>query len=237
MSKKTSVIWTIEKEKLQDVVSRSKSFADIFRYFGLVIYGSGYKTLKKRMDGDGIDYSHIPLGFNCNRGRKFDKTRAIPLEKIMVENSTYSRGSLKKRLIKLGILKNECSVCGRPPIWENKVLILVIDHINGVNNDNRIKNLRLVCPNCNSQLDTSGGKNRRKKINCLGCGRIIWKTSSYCRICRPRSSYFRKVPLVDRPSKEELGYLIGNVSMVKIGKKYGVSDNTIRKWCKDLGVN
>jgi hypothetical protein len=156
---------------------------------------------------------------------------------MMVENSSYGRGHLKKRLIKLKILKNECSVCGRPPEWEGRDLILILDHVNGVNNDHRRENLRLVCPNCNSQLAISGGGNRKKKYHCSVCGTLISKTSSCCRTCRPSDTYFRKVSMCDRPSRESLEKMVKEMPMTKIGVKYGVSDNTVRKWCKHLGIN
>lgn len=88
---------------------------------------------------------------------------AIPLEEAMVENSTYQRGALKRRLICEGLIENECSICAAKPIWQGKPLVLVLDHINGVNNDHRFENLRLLCPNCNSQTDTFAGRNVKRK--------------------------------------------------------------------------
>ena len=228
--RKRSVIWTIDKQRFQEVVGRSSSFADIFRHFGFASYGNGYKTLKQRMDRDGIDYSHIRLGFNSNKGRKFLHTTAIPLERVMTENSTYNRCSLKRRLIGGGLLENKCSICGQNTEWAGKNLVMVLDHINGRNNDHRLENLRLVCPNCNSQLETSNGKNRRKKRNCPKCGRVIWKTSSHCRHCRPRVQSKR------RPEKEQLERMVREVPMTRIGQKFGVSDNAVRKWCRGYGI-
>lgn len=80
---------------------------------------------------------------------------------MLVENSKTNRGSLKKRLIKAGLLKTECYECKLGTVWNGKNLVLVIDHINGVHNDNRIENLRLLCPNCNSQTETFSGKNKK----------------------------------------------------------------------------
>lgn len=81
----------------------------------------------------------------------------------LVINSKESRGSLKKTLIRKGVLKNECCVCGQLPIWNDKKLVMVFDHINGVHNDYRLENIRLLCPNCNSQTDTFSGKNKKYK--------------------------------------------------------------------------
>lgn len=73
-----------------------------------------------------------------------------------------SRGSLKKHLIDNHILRNQCDLCDAQPIWKDKPLVLVLDHINGINNDNRLTNLRLLCPNCNSQTETFAGRNVKK---------------------------------------------------------------------------
>jgi len=56
--------------------------------------------------------------------------------------------------------KYECSICGQEPFWNGKELTLILDHINGVHTDDRLENLRWVCPNCNYQLDTTNGKNK-----------------------------------------------------------------------------
>ena len=232
--KYNSIIWKVEKEKFQEIVNNSKTLIDILRYFGLIQSGSSYKILKNRLEKDNIDYSHIPTGLGSNVGRKFIK-KLIPLEKVMTENSNYCRGSLKKRLLKSGILKNECCLCNQQGEWKDKTLIMILDHINGVSNDNRIENLRMVCPNCNSQLDTTNGKNRRKIHNCFMCGVQITKNNKFCNVCRPifiEKIIVYKINPKDRPSKNELEKLIIELPMTKIGFKYGVSDNTIRKWCK-----
>jgi len=84
----------------------------------------------------------------------------LPLESVMTENSTYNRCHLKRRLIQDGIIANKCCECGLAPEWNGKKLVLVLDHINGVSNDHRKENLRLLCPNCNSQQSTFAGRNK-----------------------------------------------------------------------------
>ena len=83
-------------------------------------------------------------------------------EAILIPNSRVGRGCLKKYLIKHNLIPYKCQQCGGGDSWEGKPLVLVIDHINGIRNDNRIENLRFLCPNCNSQMDTFCGKNTRK---------------------------------------------------------------------------
>lgn len=55
---------------------------------------------------------------------------------------------------------NECSFHTEPPVWNGKPLPLILDHRNGNNSDNRPQNLRWLCPNCDSQLETRGGLNK-----------------------------------------------------------------------------
>lgn len=91
-----------------------------------------------------------------------------PLEDILVENSTYARHCLKKRILDENLIPYICKICGQLPIWQEKEMPLILDHINGVNNDNRFENLRFVCSNCDSQLSTYKSRNKKKKENLLG---------------------------------------------------------------------
>ncbi len=84
----------------------------------------------------------------------------IPLEEMLVENSACDRGSIKARLLKLGILENKCYICGLTK-WQGKPIVMRLDHINGMPNDHRLENLRMVCPNCDSQLPTFCGRNKK----------------------------------------------------------------------------
>ena len=172
MGRRTSPIWTLPKDRFETVVKKSNSIAEIIRYFGFAQASSIYRMIKKRCEEDDIDYSHIPLGLGSNKGKKIIR-KAFPLEEVMVENSTYNRGNLKKRLLKNGMLKNECAICGQEPIHNNKKLVMVLDHINGISDDHREENLRMLCPNCNSQEPTFAGRNRKirkKKYFCKECG-------------------------------------------------------------------
>jgi hypothetical protein len=86
-----------------------------------------------------------------------------PLNEILVRDSAYlCTHHLKKRLLAVGLLLNRCGICGLGPQWNGKPLSLQLDHEDGDRTNNLIGNLRLVCPNCHSQTDTYGGKNKAK---------------------------------------------------------------------------
>lgn len=83
----------------------------------------------------------------------------ISLEEALTENSTYNTVRLKQRLIKANLLEAKCSECAIGEIWNNKKLVLQLDHINGIHSDNRLSNLRIICPNCHSQTENFAGRN------------------------------------------------------------------------------
>lgn len=226
MKPRTSIIWKTPKEDFIEIINESNTIKEVIVSLGLDLCTSHYKTINARIKEDNIDTSH----FNPYLNRK--SVEKISLDEILIENSTYSRVSLKRRLIDDGLLEECCSICKIGNEWNGRFLSLQLDHINGVNDDNRIENLRLLCPNCHSQTDTFGSRNakRKKRVNnCLDCNKEISTQKNTSRCIECQSILNRKV---ERPSKDELSILIKNQTMKSIGDKYGVADNTVRKWCR-----
>ena len=216
------IIKDLPVDRLRNLVESHTSYTGIMKTLGLATSGDSLKVLKNRIIRENIDTSH----FFINKGRKEE----IPLLDLLVNGRDTSSKDLKKKLIKGGYLKEICSECGIGNIWNNKPITLHLDHINGDHSDNRLENLRIICPNCHSQTKTFGTRRLKKDSSCKFCGRKIDKKSIRCRSCAAKQTQKRKVE--NRPSKEELKKLLITHSYVGIGKLYGVSDNTIRKWMK-----
>ena len=146
----------IDKEKLNEIVKGSKTIAEVMRKLGYSANrGNSYGPFKAYLNENNIDYSHF-LG----KANGLAKNEIFPLEEILVKDSKYTNmTSLKRRVLKAKLIDYKCAICGINE-WLGKEIILQLDHINGDNRDNRIENLRLLCPNCHSQTETYCGKNR-----------------------------------------------------------------------------
>jgi hypothetical protein len=81
---------------------------------------------------------------------------------VFVINSNYPRHCIRKRIINGNLIKYKCDICGIDPVWNNKPMPLILDHIDGYNKNNILSNLRFVCSNCDSQLSTYKSKNKNK---------------------------------------------------------------------------
>jgi hypothetical protein len=147
-------------QEVIDAVQSSFSIAQVLKLLGLRPTGANYKGLHAQFARLGLNTAHF-TGQGHLRGKTHSWSPSRPLEEVLVEKSTYLTTShLKRRLLKEGLLVNHCYECLSPPVWRGKPLVLILDHRNGDRSDNRIENLRLLCPNCNSQQSTFAGKNK-----------------------------------------------------------------------------
>lgn len=148
----------ITDEEFTEVIENSEYMVDVLEKLGYQrTSGTMTKYVKERVERLGLDLSHF-IGQKGTRGG--GKSARYTLEEILVEDSFYTnRPTLKRRLIKSGLLVYECAICKLKGTWQGKPLVLHLDHINGVHNDHRLENLRLLCPNCHTQTETYSGRN------------------------------------------------------------------------------
>ena len=230
--------WT--KENVLAATEGASSISEALARLGLGHTGGNGRTLKRY-----IDLWSIPTSFVPYEGRLL--VEASPLEEILVENSTYKSSYLKKGLIDAGLKKNICEICGQDDNWHGKKLIMILDHINGKHNvggrvsDNRIENLRIICPNCNSTLVTHCSKNRsQEKRSCSICGELI--TSTLRKFCSRKCYMSSRIGEVrkrktERPPYEILKKEVEEFGYATVGRKYKVTDNAVRFWIRRYEKN
>jgi hypothetical protein len=229
------------RAQLEEAIAASISWAEALRRVGLRDAGGNFRTIQRHARAWGISTTHFDS--NAARERTFRERRpARPLDELLVENSGYSRSHLKRRLFAEGIKQRQCEMCGQGEDWHGARMALILDHINGVSNDNRLENLRVVCPNCAATLDTHCGRNRpvRAPVDCGWCGEPFYPTSKDQRYCSRACGIHSPGPRdprperrkVERPSYEQLLTDLEASSFSAVGRKYGVSDNAVRKWLR-----
>lgn len=153
-------------EELEKMVKSSLSISEVCRKMNIRPSGGNYKTINKKIREYDIDTSHF-TGSAWNVGKRFKPFgNKYNLEDVLIENSPYCNTTkLKKRLYESGIKKEECEKCHIVD-WNGIKIVFDLDHINGVNDDNRIENLQILCPNCHSQTINYKGKNKlNAKLN------------------------------------------------------------------------
>jgi hypothetical protein len=229
------------EQEAREAIATSLCYTEALRKLGLRPAGGNHRVLRKYVD----EIWHIPTDhFDPQRARlaKLERPRPMPLVLVLVQGSNYSRTKLKDRLYEAGLKTRSCEACGQGEEWRGARMSLILDHVNGVADDNRLENLRIVCPNCAATLDTHcGRKNRLSTRDCARCGATFRPRSGKQRFCSQycgmRHSTGRRRPKptrrkVERPAYEQLMADVQSMSFMAIGRKYGVSDNAVRKWIR-----
>jgi Zn finger protein HypA/HybF involved in hydrogenase expression len=160
---------------------------------------------------------------------------------LKIDGVKISSDSLRKKLIQQGLKNLRCENCLNTH-WLGKPISLELHHINGVKKDNRLDNLQILCPNCHAQTEHYRGRKKRKKVVCVDCNRKISNKSTYCRSCSMKRRAKRSPINLDHlrrcvwPTKEELQEDLVTLPYTAIGRKYGVTDNSVRRWARKYGL-
>ena len=143
-------------------VAENLSVRQVLGRIGLVPAGGNYKTVHARIAKLGLETSHF-TGAGWNVGARYKSFgRKAQLSEIMVENSPYNfTHGLKKRMLKESVKAWCCEDCGLTE-WKSQPIPLELHHRNGINNDHRLENLQLLCPNCHALTENYRGKNMAK---------------------------------------------------------------------------
>lgn len=154
-----SVIERIAPQDLRAAVEASQSIRETLGRLGIGISGSSYAAIKAAMRRHGIDRSHFRGQGWALGTRGAVRNGAPPLEEMLIKDSPHPCTSgLRKRLLKESVKEHRCEVCGLSD-WCGMRIPLQLDHLNGDRRDNRLENLRVVCPNCHAQTETWCGRN------------------------------------------------------------------------------
>lgn len=157
MTKNKSKLYNISDEDFIKIVKESQSLTNCIFKCGLSIYGShGRKVVKRRCEELNLDISHWDKKNYFNNCSFKEKTN----EEIFIKDSK-SNSKIRDRILRDNLIEYKCAICGNRGEYNGKPLVLHLDHENGDHTDNRLTNLRFLCPNCHSQTETFGSKSAK----------------------------------------------------------------------------
>lgn len=152
--------WT--NAQLEAAVASSTSYRQVLSRLGLKNTGGNYRQVQNYIQELNIGISHF-LGQAWNKGRVCPRMPVLPLEQVLRVGSRYQSFKLKKRLFLQGLKQPVCELCNWAQVAPDGRIPVELDHINGDHSDNRLENLRILCPNCHSLQPTHRGLNKGKQ--------------------------------------------------------------------------
>lgn len=202
-----------------DAVRSSKSIKEVLRKLGMA-NSRNYSTIRKVINKHNLDTSHF---------KKPGGLKPISNEDVFKNGSTFNTYRLKERIIKQNLIPYVCAKCGLGGVWCDEQLSLQIDHINGIRNDNRLENLRFLCPNCHSQTETYGGNALRNgskyhsKYRVCKCGNKMARGSVRCKECEDKNRLENTPTKIEWPPIEKLLEELKDSTYTSIADRLGVS--------------
>ena len=153
--------WT--DEQLISAVQESLSTREVIGRVGLIPAGGNYVQISARINELNLDTTHF-TGSRWNKGKTYHTKTRPKLETMLISGSQVQSFKLKRRLFEEGIKEPKCELCGWEEVSSDGRIPVELDHINGDHSDNRLVNLRILCPNCHSLQPTHRGKNKKAKL-------------------------------------------------------------------------
>jgi hypothetical protein len=221
------------EEQARRAIAASESLTEALRRLQVRPAGGNMAVLRRWIAEWGIPIDHLDSHAALRRASKAPR----PLADVMVEGSTYGRASFKRRLFAEGLEQRSSELCGQGELWHGRRMGLILDHVNGVPDDHRLENLRIVCPNCAATLDTHCARNLPKAA-CRRCGaRLRSSARRYCSLaCWHASDEAAALRAarrhVQRPPRDELVAVVARTSHAAAARRYGVSPASIYRWLR-----
>lgn len=232
---KSNLIKDMNEVEFLHRINDANGITDFLRTLGMSVRGTNWSLVKERIKLSNINTSHF-----FSKSEMSKKTTTLSKEEfvnVMLQDSSTKRSGkvIKKYLFLYDFKKEACEKCGIGSWWCGEPITLQLDHINGVNTDDRLENLRILCPNCHSQTETFAGKALRVKPKkfCKDCNVFLEHQGERCRDCehkRPRKLTKLKLSL------DELAKLVWEKPSEIIAKEQGVSGASISKLCKQHNI-
>lgn len=153
-------IYKLSDEQFVELLKNSSTISEVLFKLGYSVKGNswGFAKIRQRM-------SDLNLDGSVFKGKspitKYGSLHKVNTSDILKPNCKHARSVLRRYVIKNNLIPYRCAICGCVE-WQGRTLSLELDHINGINNDNRIENLRFLCPNCHSQTTTYGSRNQQR---------------------------------------------------------------------------
>lgn len=153
-------IYKLSDEQFVELLKNSSTISEVLFKLGYSVKCNswGFAKVKQRM-------SDLNLDGSIFKGKspitKYGTLHKVNASDILKPNCKHARSVLRRYVIKNNLIPYRCAICGCVE-WQGRTLSLELDHINGINNDNRIENLRFLCPNCHSQTTTYGSRNQQR---------------------------------------------------------------------------
>lgn len=153
----TNKIYELTDEQFISIIKNSTTIAEVLFKLGYSTKGNswGFSIVRRRMD-------ELNLSSSDFKGKSvyLKQKKQIEEKDILKPNCKHTRAVLRRFVLRNNLIPYKCAICGCVE-WQGKTLSLELDHINGINNDNRLENLRFLCPNCHSQTTTYGSRNQQ----------------------------------------------------------------------------